>query len=80
MWDQSPTALILNFSDIDLVPFVEELTKIFSGYGPLVAPGAEVFEKSVGAEVLKKSVGAGRDQTVNNVVIYSEVIYILDLL
>ncbi|MBA0677417.1 hypothetical protein Goari_018828 [Gossypium aridum] len=52
--DQTPTALILNFSDIDSVPSVEDLNKTFSHYGPLVSPGAEVFKKSTRAKVVFK--------------------------
>ncbi|XP_022767403.1 uncharacterized protein LOC111311873 [Durio zibethinus] len=52
--DLSPTALILNFSDIDSVPSVEDLNKIFSRYGPLVVPGAKVFKKSIQAKVVFK--------------------------
>ncbi|GMI96537.1 hypothetical protein HRI_003323000 [Hibiscus trionum] len=50
--DQSPTSLILKFSDIDSVPSVEELNKIFSRYGPLVTRGTEVFKKSIQAKVV----------------------------
>ncbi|EOY07749.1 hypothetical protein QUC31_011173 [Theobroma cacao] len=52
--DLYPTALILNFSDLESVPSVEDLNKIFSRYGPLVAPGAEVLKKSVRARVVFK--------------------------
>ncbi|KAE8666216.1 Tudor/PWWP/MBT superfamily protein, putative isoform 4 [Hibiscus syriacus] len=52
--DQSPTSLILKFSDIDSVPAVEELNKIFSRYGPLVTRGTEVFRKSIQAKVVFK--------------------------
>lgn len=52
--DQTPTALILNFSNIDSVPSVEDLNKTFSHYGPLVSPGAEVFKKSTRAKVVFK--------------------------
>ncbi|XWS43633.1 hypothetical protein CRYUN_Cryun16bG0120600 [Craigia yunnanensis] len=54
MGDLSPTALILKFSDIESVPSAEDLNKIFSHYGPLVAPGAEVFKKSIRAKVVFK--------------------------
>ncbi|OMO72562.1 Tudor/PWWP/MBT superfamily protein [Corchorus capsularis] len=52
--DASPTALILKFSDLNSVPSVEELNKIFSTYGPLIAPGAEVLKKSNQAKVVFK--------------------------
>ncbi|XWS55775.1 hypothetical protein CRYUN_Cryun09bG0029600 [Craigia yunnanensis] len=52
--DLSSTALILKFSDIDSVPSVEDLNKIFSRYGPLVVPGAEVLKKSIQAKVIFK--------------------------
>ncbi|XP_039016249.1 uncharacterized protein LOC120146823 isoform X2 [Hibiscus syriacus] len=52
--DQSPTSLILKFSDIDSSPSVEELNKVFSLYGPLVTQGTEVFKKSIQAKVVFK--------------------------
>ncbi|KAK8708897.1 hypothetical protein V6N13_059932 [Hibiscus sabdariffa] len=50
--DQSPTSLILKFSDIDSVPSVEELNEIFGRYGPLVTQGTEVFKRSIQAKVV----------------------------
>ncbi|XP_039068021.1 uncharacterized protein LOC120214118, partial [Hibiscus syriacus] len=52
--DRSPTSLILKFSDIDTVPAVEELNKVFSRYGPLITRGTEVFRKSIQAKVVFK--------------------------
>ncbi|GKV05691.1 hypothetical protein SLEP1_g17673 [Rubroshorea leprosula] len=50
----SPTALILNFTDLDSVPMVENLNKIFSRYGPLNESDTEVLEKSSRARVVFK--------------------------
>ncbi|GLT79313.1 hypothetical protein SLA2020_508060 [Shorea laevis] len=50
----SPTALILNFTDLDSVPMVENLNKIFSRYGPLNESDTEVLGKSSRAKVVFK--------------------------
>ncbi|XP_038701374.1 uncharacterized protein LOC119998194 [Tripterygium wilfordii] len=53
--DLSPTALILNFTDIDSVPSGANLNKIFSQYGPLRESETEVLMKSSRAKVVFNS-------------------------
>lgn len=50
--DSSPTALILNFTDLDSVPSSTNLNKIFSRYGPLNESDTEVFKKKSRAKVV----------------------------
>ncbi|KAK9290413.1 hypothetical protein L1049_008582 [Liquidambar formosana] len=50
----SPTALILNFTDLDSVPSETNLNKIFSRYGPLNESETEVLSKSSRAKVVFK--------------------------
>lgn len=52
--DSSPTALILNFTDLESVPLVENLNKIFSRYGTLNESDTEVLKKSKRAKVVFK--------------------------
>ena len=52
--DSSPTALILNFSDLDSVPSETNLNKIFSCYGSLNESQTEIFKKSNRAKVVFK--------------------------
>ncbi|GKV30153.1 hypothetical protein SLEP1_g39003 [Rubroshorea leprosula] len=52
--DSSPTALILKFTDLDSVPIVENLNKIFSRYGPLNESDTQVLKKSNRAKVVFK--------------------------
>ena len=50
----SPTALILNFADLNSVPSETELNKIFSRYGPLNESETDVLKKSSRAKVVFK--------------------------
>lgn len=52
--EYSPTALILNFSDLDSVPPIEDLNIIFSQYGPLYESETELIRKSKRAKVVFK--------------------------
>ena len=52
--DPSPTALILNFKDVDAIPSEANLNKIFSRFGPLNEPESEVIRKSNRAKVVFK--------------------------
>lgn len=49
-----PTALILNFTDLDSVPSEASLTKIFSQFGTLIECQTEVLKKSRRAKVVFK--------------------------
>ncbi|KAF8397629.1 hypothetical protein HHK36_016549 [Tetracentron sinense] len=50
----SPTALILNFNEIDSVPSETNLNKIFSRFGPLKESQTEVLRKTSRARVVFK--------------------------
>lgn len=50
--DLSPTALILNFTDLNSVPSEANLIKIFSRFGPLHESETEVLKKSSRAKVV----------------------------
>lgn len=50
----SPTAFILNFSDLESIPSEANLNKIFSKHGPLIESDTEVFKKSNRAKVVFK--------------------------
>lgn len=50
--DLSPTALILNFTDLNSVPSEANLIKIFSRFGPLNESETEVLKKSNRAKVV----------------------------
>lgn len=50
--DISPTALILNFKDLDFIPSEANLSKIFSRYGELNESQTEVLKKSKRAKVV----------------------------
>lgn len=52
--EYSPTALILNFSDLNSVPSAMNLNKIFFRYGPLNEMETEVMKKSSRAKVVFK--------------------------
>ncbi|GAV82273.1 PWWP domain-containing protein, partial [Cephalotus follicularis] len=52
--ETSPTALILNFTDLDSVPSETNLNSIFSRYGPLNESETEVLKKSSRAKVVFK--------------------------
>jgi len=52
--DPSPTALILNFMDMDAVPSEANLNKIFSRFGSLNDSETEVIKKSNRAKVVFK--------------------------
>ncbi|KAF5750357.1 PWWP domain-containing family protein [Tripterygium wilfordii] len=52
--DLSPTALILNFTDIDSVPSEANLNNIFGQYGPLRESETQVLRKSSRAKVVFK--------------------------
>ncbi|KAF5475913.1 hypothetical protein F2P56_007669 [Juglans regia] len=52
--DFPPTALILNFTDLDSVPSEASLTKIFSQFGTLIECQTEVLKKSRRAKVVFK--------------------------
>ncbi|CAK9154577.1 unnamed protein product [Ilex paraguariensis] len=49
-----PTALILNFTNLESVPSVADLNKIFSRFGPLNESETEVLSKSKRAKVVFK--------------------------
>ncbi|KAL2502787.1 uncharacterized protein Fot_36635 [Forsythia ovata] len=51
----SPTALILNFTDLESIPSTENLNEIFSRYGPLSESETEVLSKSKRVKVIFKS-------------------------
>ncbi|CAA3009182.1 Hypothetical predicted protein [Olea europaea subsp. europaea] len=51
----SPTALILNFTDLESIPSLANLNEIFSRYGPLNESETEVLSKSKRAKVIFKS-------------------------
>ncbi|KAL1819575.1 hypothetical protein DCAR_0415863 [Daucus carota subsp. sativus] len=50
----SPTAFILNFSDLESIPSEENLNKIFSRHGPLIESDTEILKKSNRAKVVFK--------------------------
>lgn len=50
----NPTALILNFTDIESVPSQSNLNNIFRRYGPLNETGTEIVKKSKRAKVIFK--------------------------
>ncbi|KAL8135984.1 hypothetical protein AgCh_010560 [Apium graveolens] len=50
----SPTAFILNFSDLESIPSEANLNKIFRRHGPLIESDTEVFKKSNRAKVVFK--------------------------
>ncbi|CAI0471545.1 unnamed protein product [Linum tenue] len=50
--DPSPTALILNFTDYESAPTVEELNKIFGRFGTLQESETQVLKKSSRARVV----------------------------
>ncbi|XP_060201625.1 PWWP domain-containing protein 5-like [Lycium barbarum] len=52
--EYSPTALILNFSDLDSVPPIADLNIIFSQYGPLFESETELIHKSKRAKLVFK--------------------------
>ncbi|KAG9155458.1 hypothetical protein Leryth_009894 [Lithospermum erythrorhizon] len=52
--EYTPTELILKFSDLESVPSITELNKIFSRYGPLYESQTVVFSKSKRAKVVFK--------------------------
>ena len=54
MEELSPTALILNFADLNSVPSETNLNRIFSRYGPLNESETEVLKKSIRAKVVFK--------------------------
>ncbi|KAI3447621.1 hypothetical protein Pfo_004286 [Paulownia fortunei] len=49
-----PTALILNFTNLESIPSIMNLNEIFSRYGPLNESETEVFSKSKRAKVIFK--------------------------
>ncbi|CAA3010643.1 Hypothetical predicted protein [Olea europaea subsp. europaea] len=51
----SPTALILNFTNLESIPSIPNLNGIFSRYGPLSESATEVLSKSKRAKVIFKS-------------------------
>ncbi|KAK3227657.1 hypothetical protein Dsin_007519 [Dipteronia sinensis] len=56
--DPSPTALILNFTDLDSVPSKENLNKIFSRFGPLNELETEVLKSKRAKVVFKRRADA----------------------
>ncbi|KAL6133350.1 hypothetical protein ACLB2K_065587 [Fragaria x ananassa] len=52
--EDSPAALILNFSDSESLPSEEYLNKIFSGFGPLNESQTELLKKTNRAKVVFK--------------------------
>ncbi|XAR50989.1 Non-specific serine/threonine protein kinase [Bertholletia excelsa] len=50
--EDTPTALVLNFTDFDSVPSGSNLNKIFGSYGPLIDNDTEVLEKTKRAKVV----------------------------
>ncbi|XP_020274093.1 uncharacterized protein LOC109848821 isoform X1 [Asparagus officinalis] len=52
--EETPTALILSFTETDSLPSVAELIKIFSPYGPLREEETEVLRKTSRAKVVFK--------------------------
>ncbi|TXG59125.1 hypothetical protein EZV62_016954 [Acer yangbiense] len=56
--DPSPTALILNFTDLDSVPSKENLNKIFSRFGPLNEFETEVLKSKRAKVVFKRRADA----------------------
>ncbi|KAK4342979.1 hypothetical protein RND71_038795 [Anisodus tanguticus] len=52
--EYSPTALILNFSDLESVPPIADLNIIFSQYGPLYESETELIHKSKRAKLVFK--------------------------
>ncbi|KAK1403431.1 Hydroxy monocarboxylic acid anion dehydrogenase, HIBADH-type [Heracleum sosnowskyi] len=50
----SPTAFILNFSDLESIPSEANLNKIFRRHGPLIESDTEVLKKSKRAKVVFK--------------------------
>ncbi|KAL6142005.1 hypothetical protein ACLB2K_060289 [Fragaria x ananassa] len=52
--EDSPAALILNFSDSESLPSKEYLNKIFSGFGPLNESQTELLKKTNRAKVVFK--------------------------
>lgn len=52
--EYSPTALILNFSDLESVPPIADLNTIFSQYGPLCESETQLIHKSKRAKVVFK--------------------------
>ncbi|XP_009609374.1 PWWP domain-containing protein 5-like [Nicotiana tomentosiformis] len=53
--EYSPTALVLNFSDLESIPPIADLNRIFSQYGPLCESETEVIDKSKRGKVVFKS-------------------------
>ncbi|KAK4432425.1 hypothetical protein Salat_1004600 [Sesamum alatum] len=49
-----PTALILNFTNLEAIPSIVNLNEIFSRYGPLKESETEIFTKSKRAKVIFK--------------------------
>ncbi|KAL0333338.1 UNVERIFIED_CONTAM: hypothetical protein Sangu_1490000 [Sesamum angustifolium] len=49
-----PTALILNFTNLEAIPSIVNLNEIFSHYGPLKESETEIFSKSKRAKVIFK--------------------------
>ncbi|KAL0426383.1 UNVERIFIED_CONTAM: hypothetical protein Slati_2813100 [Sesamum latifolium] len=49
-----PTALILNFTNLEAIPSIVNLNEIFSPYGPLKESETEIFSKSKRAKVIFK--------------------------
>lgn len=56
--DPTPTALILNFTDLDSVPSKENLNEIFSRYGPLNELETEVMKSKRAKVVFKRRADA----------------------
>ncbi|OIT01295.1 PREDICTED: uncharacterized protein LOC109229588 [Nicotiana attenuata] len=52
--EYSPTALVLNFSDLESIPPIADLNRIFSQYGPLCESETEVIDKSKRGKVVFK--------------------------
>ncbi|PIN05083.1 hypothetical protein CDL12_22379 [Handroanthus impetiginosus] len=50
--EYSPTALILNFTNLESIPSVTNLNEIFSRYGPLIEAETKILSKSKRAKVI----------------------------
>lgn len=50
--EESPTALTLNFNNLDSVPPIPNLNEIFSRYGPLFESETQILSKSKGGKVV----------------------------